>query len=138
VEYVGAAMIDLDFHSLPAADNLDVTKFEADTLARIGMPSEIVLRHRPPHFAHVFSGGGYASAYYSYMWSEVLDADAFAAFEETGDVFDPATAKRLHDHIYAAGGARDPEDAYKAFRGRLPSSEALLRKRGLLDVAPEA
>jgi peptidyl-dipeptidase Dcp len=138
VEYVGAALIDLDFHSLPAADNLDVKKFEEDTLARIGMPSEIVLRHRPPHFAHVFSGGGYASAYYSYMWSEVLDADAFAAFEETGDVFDPATAKRLHDHIYAAGGARDPEDAYKAFRGRLPSSEALLRKRGLLDVAPEA
>jgi peptidyl-dipeptidase Dcp len=137
-EYVGAALIDLDFHSLPAADNLDVKKFEEDTLARIGMPSEIVLRHRPPHFAHVFSGGGYASAYYSYMWSEVLDADAFAAFEETGDVFDPATAKRLHDHIYAAGGARDPEDAYKAFRGRLPSSEALLRKRGLLDVAPEA
>jgi peptidyl-dipeptidase Dcp len=138
VEYVGTALIDLDFHSLPAADNLDVTKFEEDTLARIGMPSEIVLRHRPPHFAHVFSGGGYASAYYSYMWSEVLDADAFAAFVETGDVFDPATAKRLHDHIYAAGGARDPEDAYKAFRGRLPTTEALLRKRGLLDVAPEA
>jgi peptidyl-dipeptidase Dcp len=138
VEYVGAALIDLDFHSLPAADNLDVKKFEEDTLARIGMPSEIVLRHRPPHFAHVFSGGGYASAYYSYMWSEVLDADAFAAFVETGDVFDPAIAQRLHDHIYAAGGARDPEDAYRAFRGRLPTTEALLRKRGLLDVAPEA
>jgi peptidyl-dipeptidase Dcp len=138
VEYVSAALVDLDFHLLPAAENLDVKKFEEDSLGRIEMPSEIVMRHRPPHFTHVFSGGGYASAYYSYMWSEVLDADAFAAFEETGDVFDPATAKRLHDHIYAAGGARDPEDAYKAFRGRLPSAEALLRKRGLVDVTPEA
>ncbi len=82
--------------------------FEAKALSRIGMPDEIVMRHRPPHFGHVFSGGGYASAYYSYMWSEVLDADAFAAFEETGDIFDPATAKRLHDTIYAAGGRRDP------------------------------
>ena len=86
------------------------------------MPDEIVMRHRPPHFAHVFSGGGYAAAYYSYMWSEVLDADAFEAFEETGDIFDPATAKRLRETIYAAGGARDPADAYKAFRGRLPSA----------------
>jgi len=138
VEYVGSALIDLDFHSLPVADNLDVKKFEEDTLARIGMPSEIVLRHRPPHFGHVFSGGGYASAYYSYMWSEVLDADAFAAFKEAGDVFDAPTAKRLREHIYAAGGTRDPEEAYKAFRGRLPTAEALLRKRGLLEVTPEA
>ena len=93
------------------------------------------MRHRPPHFAHVFSGGGYASAYYSYMWSEVLDADAFAAFEETGDIFDPETAKRLHDHVYAAGGSRDPEELYKAFRGRLPTPEALLQQRGLADAA---
>ena len=81
--------------------------FENKTLGRIGMPDEIVMRHRPPHFDHVFSGGGYAAAYYSYMWSEVLDADAFAAFEETGDIFDPETAKRLHDTIYAAGGRRN-------------------------------
>jgi peptidyl-dipeptidase Dcp len=138
VEYVGSALIDLDFHSLSAPDNLDVKKFEEDTLARIGMPSEIVLRHRPPHFGHVFSGGGYASAYYSYMWSEVLDADAFAAFKEAGDVFDAATGKRLREHIYGAGGTRDPEEAYKAFRGRLPTAEALLRKRGLLEVTAEA
>jgi peptidyl-dipeptidase Dcp len=91
------------------------------------------MRHRPPHFAHVFSGGGYASAYYSYMWSEVLDADAFAAFEETRDIFDPATARRLHDHIYAAGGSRDPAALYRSFRGWLPTPDALLRKRGLLD-----
>ena len=93
------------------------------------------MRHRPPHFAHVFSGGDYASAYYSYMWSEVLDADAFAAFEETGDIFDPATAKRLRDYIYAAGGSRDPAELYKSFRGRLPTVDALLKKRGFADVA---
>jgi peptidyl-dipeptidase Dcp len=130
VEYVASALVDLEFHSLPSAENLDVPSFETQALAKIGMPDEIVMRHRPPHFAHIFSGGGYASAYYSYMWSEVLDADAFEAFRETGDVFDAMTAQKLHDHIYAAGGARDPADAYKAFRGRLPSPDALLRKRG--------
>jgi peptidyl-dipeptidase Dcp len=138
VEYVASAIVDLDFHSLaiPTESDLaiDSTAFEAEALSRIGMPKEIVMRHRPPHFGHIFSGGGYAAAYYSYMWSEVLDADAFEAFEETGDIFDPATAKRLRDTIYAAGGARDPADAYKAFRGRLPSSEALLRKRGLAET----
>ena len=106
VEYVASALVDLDFHSLPSAEAIDVNAFETKSLARIGMPDEIVMRHRPPHFTHVFSGGGYAAAYYSYMWSEVLDADAFAAFEETGDIFDPATAKRLHDTIYSAGGSR--------------------------------
>jgi peptidyl-dipeptidase Dcp len=136
VEYVASAIVDLDFHSLPKADGLDATAFEATALQRIGMPNEIAMRHRPPHFGHIFSGGGYAAAYYSYMWSEVLDADAFAAFEETGDIFDPATAKRLRETIYAAGGARDPADAYKAFRGRLPSADALLRKRGFTETTP--
>jgi peptidyl-dipeptidase Dcp len=140
VEYVASALVDLDLHLLedPQVNDpkgFDVTSFEQAALGRIGMPAEIVMRHRPPHFAHVFSGGGYASAYYSYMWSEVLDADAFAAFEETGDVFDPATARRLHDNIYAAGGSRDPADLYESFRGRLPTPEALLRKRGLHDAA---
>ncbi len=134
VEYLASAFVDLDFHSLASPGAVDPTDFEAETRSRIAMPEEIVMRHRPPHFAHVFSGGGYAAAYYSYMWSEVLDADAFEAFEETGDIFDPATAKRLRDTIYSAGGARDPVDAYKAFRGRLPSPEALLRKRGLADA----
>ena len=135
VEYVASAFVDLDFHSLPPTADVDSTAFEAKSLGRIGMPDEIVMRHRPPHFAHIFSGGGYAAGYYSYMWSEVLDADAFEAFKETGDVFDPATALRLRDTIYSAGGSRDPADAYKAFRGRLPSPDALLRKRGLADPA---
>jgi peptidyl-dipeptidase Dcp len=138
VEYTASVLVDMEFHLLPAADALDVAAFETAALERIGMPEAIVMRHRTPHFTHVFSGDGYSAGYYSYLWSEVLDADAFKAFEETGDVFDPATAKRLHDHIYAAGGTRDPEDAYRAFRGRLPSAEALLRKRGLVDVTPEA
>jgi peptidyl-dipeptidase Dcp len=133
VEYVASAIVDLEFHSLPAAETIDPAAFEEEALARIGMPEEIAMRHRPPHFAHIFAGGGYAAAYYSYMWSEVLDADAFAAFEEAGDIFDPATAQRLRETIYAAGGSRDPAEAYKAFRGRLPSAEALLAKRGLAD-----
>ena len=134
VEYIACAETDLDLHALPPPDPsdppLDARAFEAASLARIHMPEEIVMRHRLPHFAHIFAGGGYAAGYYSYMWSEVLDADAFAAFEETGDIFDPATAKRLRDCIYAAGGRQDPAEAYKAFRGRLPSADALLRKRG--------
>src|SRR5207244_11983367 len=88
-------------------------------------------------FGHIFSGDHYASGYYSYMWSEVMDADAFGAFEEAGDIFDPATAKRLHDDIYSSGGSRDPENAYVAFRGREPEADALLRRRGLLGT-PEA
>jgi peptidyl-dipeptidase Dcp len=136
-EYVACALVDLDIHEQAAAD-FDVTNFERSALARIGMPEEIVMRHRPPHFAHIFAGNHYASAYYSYMWSEVLDADAFAAFEETGDIFDAKTAKALHDHVYAAGGSCDPEDLYKAFRGRMPTPEPLLRRRGLLDAPAPA
>jgi len=134
VEYVSSALVDLDFHSLENVDTLDVPAFEKAALDRIGMPDEIVMRHRPPHFQHVFSGDGYSSAYYCYMWAEVLDADAFRAFEEAGDIFDPETAKRLRDNIYAAGGARDPEAAYIAFRGRMPTPDALLQRRGLLDA----
>ncbi|MEP7031864.1 MAG: M3 family metallopeptidase, partial [Pseudolabrys sp.] len=134
VEYTSCALLDLDLHSLTDTGALDVGTFERERLAAIDMPAEIVMRHRLPHFQHLFSGGGYAAGYYSYMWSEVLDADAFEAFKETGDAFDPATAKKLHDFIYSAGNLRDPADAYKAFRGRLPAVDALLKKRGL-DVA---
>jgi len=135
VEYVASAMADLDLHALASPGAIDATAFEREALSRIAMPEEIAMRHRLPHFGHIFAGDAYAAAYYSYMWSEVLDADAFAAFEETGDIFDPATAKRLRETIYAAGGARDPAEAYKAFRGRLPSPQALLRKRGFAETA---
>jgi peptidyl-dipeptidase Dcp len=137
VEFVSSALIDLEFHTQPASASRDVRAFEQAELEKIGMPAEIVLRHRPTQFGHIFSGDHYASGYYSYMWSEVMDADAFGAFEEAGDIFDPATAKRLHDDIYSSGGSRDPEEAYIAFRGREPEPDALLRRRGLLQT-PEA
>jgi peptidyl-dipeptidase Dcp len=137
VEFVSSALIDLEFHTQPAAAIGSVREFERRELDKIGMPEEISLRHRPTQFGHIFSGDHYASGYYSYMWSEVMDADAFGAFEEAGNIFDPTVAKRLHDDIYASGGSRDPEDAYIAFRGRAPEPDALLRRRGLLDT-PEA
>jgi peptidyl-dipeptidase Dcp len=132
VEFTASALLDLEFHSQPAASITDVGAFERRELEKIGMPAEIAMRHRPTQFGHIFSGGHYAAGYYSYMWSEVMDADAFGAFEEAGDIFDPAVARRLHDDIYASGGSRDPEEAYIAFRGRPPAVEALLRGRGLL------
>jgi peptidyl-dipeptidase Dcp len=137
VEFVSSALLDLEFHTQPAAASRDVGVFERKELDKIGMPAEIVLRHRPTQFGHIFSGDHYAAGYYSYMWSEVMDADAFGAFEEAGDIFDPAVAKRLHDDIYSSGGSREPDEAYVAFRGRKPEPDALLRRRGLLDT-PEA
>jgi peptidyl-dipeptidase Dcp len=130
VEYTASALVDLRLHLDPSPADVDVVAFERQELARIGMPDAIAMRHRSPHFQHIFSGG-YSAAYYSYLWSEVLDADGFEAFEEAGDIFDPAVARRLHDFVYAAGGSRDYDAAYRAFRGRAPSPEALFRKRGL-------
>ena len=135
VEYVSSALVDLAFHSLSEAEGIDPIAFEAAELKRIGMPDGLVMRHRTPHFAHVFSGDGYSAGYYSYMWSEVLDADGFAAFEETGDPFDPKLAQRLGAFVYSAGNSRDPMEAYVAFRGREPDPEALLVKRGLATAA---
>ncbi|MGO4706251.1 M3 family metallopeptidase [Microvirga sp. 2MCAF38] len=132
VEYLASAFVDIDLHSVTKVDDLDVGAFEKASLDKIGMPREIIMRHRTPHFAHVFSGDGYSSGYYSYMWSEVLDADAFNAFEESGNAFDPQTAEKLKRFIYAAGNLRDPAEAYVAFRGRLPTPDALLAKRGLV------
>ncbi|WP_315759462.1 MULTISPECIES: M3 family metallopeptidase [unclassified Bradyrhizobium] len=138
VEFVSSALIDLEFHTQPASASKDVRAFERAEMEKIGMPPEIALRHRPTQFGHIFSGDHYAAGYYSYMWSEVMDADAFGAFEEAGNIFDPAVAKRLHDNVYASGGSLDPEAAYIAFRGREPEPDALLRRRGLLDVAKAA
>ena len=132
VEYTSSAIVDLDYHALASADNLDPLAFEADSLQQIGMPAEISMRHRSPHFSHIFSGDGYSSGYYSYLWSEVLDADGFQAFKEAGDIFDPETAKRLYEHVYSAGNSKDPVEAYMAFRGHMPAVEPLLEKRGLI------
>jgi peptidyl-dipeptidase Dcp len=130
VEYTAAAMIDMALHRHPAPESLDIESFERDFLKEIGMPAEIGIRHRPAHFQHLFAGGGYAAGYYSYLWSEVLDADGFGAFEEAGDPFDAATAAQLQ-HLLSAGDTRDPMQLYVAFRGRAPSTAALLRSRGL-------
>jgi peptidyl-dipeptidase Dcp len=130
VEYLAAAIVDLDLHVLEDAGGIDVDAFEKKELEKIGAPEEIGMRHRIPHFQHII--GGYASGYYSYMWSEVMDADAFKAFEETGDIFDRALARKLYESIYSAGGKRDAAEAYLAFRGRLPATDALLEKRGLV------
>jgi peptidyl-dipeptidase Dcp len=131
VEYVACALIDLDLHDGTSRGADDLLAAQNQSLERIGMPSAIAMRHQAPHFSHIFSGGAYASGYYSYLWSEVMDADAFAAFQETGSVFDPATAERLREHIYSAGGAADPAQLYVRFRGRMPALDALLKKRGL-------
>ena len=133
VEFLASALIDMDFHTLPPGS--DPKAAQAESLARIGMPEEIAPRHAAPHFTHVFGGDGYAAGYYAYLWSEVLDADGFKAFEETKDPFDPATAQRLYQFIYSAGGTRDFAAAYRAFRGRDPHVEALLEGRGLLAPA---
>jgi peptidyl-dipeptidase Dcp len=108
-----------------------VEDFEREFLAGIGMPAEIGIRHRPAHFGHLFSGGGYAAGYYSYLWSEVLDADGFEAFTEAGDAFDAAAAARLRV-LLSAGDSRDAMALYVGFRGRAPSTAALLRKRDLV------
>ena len=129
VEFTSSALVDMAFHTRPAGG--DPMALQAEVLSDIGMPDAIVMRHATPHFQHVFAGDGYSAGYYSYMWSEVLDADAFAAFEETGDAFDPVMAARLKDNIYSVGGSIDPEEAYKAFRGKLPSPDAMLKKKGL-------
>jgi peptidyl-dipeptidase Dcp len=128
VEFTSSALVDMAFHTREKVE--DPMAVQAEVLSEIGMPKSIVMRHATPHFQHIFSGG-YSAGYYSYMWSEVLDADAFAAFEETGSAFNGATARKLKENIYSVGGSIDPEDAYKAFRGKLPSPDAMLIKKGL-------
>ncbi|NOD35022.1 MULTISPECIES: M3 family metallopeptidase [unclassified Ruegeria] len=130
VEYVASALVDLAFHDGDAP--ADPMAKQAEVLADLGMPHAIGMRHATPHFAHVFAGDGYSSGYYSYMWSEVMDADAFAAFEEAGGAFDTERAKALEDNILSTGGSREAEDLYLAFRGRLPGVDALLKGRGLI------
>jgi len=130
VEYLASALVDLAFHDGAAPQ--DPMARQAEVLAELGMPHAIAMRHATPQFAHVFAGDGYSSAYYSYMWSEVMDADAFEAFEEAGGAFDPTMARKLETEILSRGGSDDPEVLYRAFRGRMPGVAPLLRGRGLL------
>jgi peptidyl-dipeptidase Dcp len=130
VEYTAAAILDMELHTHPDPAAIDIGAFEQETMTRLGMPPEIGVRHRPPHFQHLFAGAGYAAGYYSYLWAEVLDADGFAAFEEAGDAFDPTLAARLK-RILQSGDMEDPMQLYISFRGREPGIEALLKHRGL-------
>jgi peptidyl-dipeptidase Dcp len=133
VEYLASALVDLAFHE--GAPPADPMQRQAEVLAGLGLPRAIPMRHATPHFAHVFAGDGYSAGYYSYLWSEVMDADAFEAFREAGDPFDPATAARLERHVLAAGGSADEAELYTRFRGRMPGVEPLLKGRGLLPDA---
>ncbi len=129
VEYLAASILDMDWHTVTAPAPADTLAFEAAAMGRIGLIPEIVSRYRSTYFSHIFSGG-YSAGYYSYIWAEVLDADAFGAFKEAG-LFDPATAKSFRTNVLERGGTEDPMVLYKRFRGREPSIEALLEKRGL-------
>jgi peptidyl-dipeptidase Dcp len=128
VEYLASALVDMRMHLADAA-SLDVAEFERRTLDSLGMPREIVMRHRLPHFGHLFSGDAYSAGYYSYLWADTLSADAFEAFTEAGGPYDKAVAGRLR-RVLARGNTADPVEAYRAFRGRDAGIDALLRKRG--------
>ncbi len=130
VEYTASAILDMDLHTHPDPASIDVAAFERATLARLGAPAAIGPRHRPPHFQHLFSGGGYAAGYYSYLWAELLEADGFDAFAAAGDAFDAATAARLRT-VLEAGDTRDPMELYVGFRGHAPDTGPLLSGRGL-------
>ena len=129
VEYLSSALIDMKLH-LAGDVTIDPDKFEREELAKLGMPKELVMRHRTPQFQHVFASDGYSAGYYSYLWSDTLTADAAEAFKEAGSMYDKATAKRLHDTIMSVGNTVDPADQFRAFRGRDVRIEALMRDRG--------
>jgi peptidyl-dipeptidase Dcp len=129
VEYLASALVDMKLH-LSTEPEINPDQFERQTLAALGMPSEIVMRHRTPHFAHIFSGDAYSAGYYSYLWSDALTADAAEVFEEAGSYYDPVISKRLHDNVMSVGDTIDPAAGFRAFRGRDVDTRALLRKRG--------
>ncbi|MDD2797738.1 MAG: M3 family metallopeptidase [Bacteroidales bacterium] len=130
-ELLAAAILDMKYHSLQNADNLDIRKFETDAMNEIGLISEIVPRYRSTYFKHIFDGDGYSAGYYSYLWAEVLDADAFNAYEEAGNIFDQQVATRYRQNILEKGGSEDPMKLYKQFRLAEPNPNALLKNRGL-------
>jgi peptidyl-dipeptidase Dcp len=130
VEYLSSAIYDLKIHTAPAADGIDPIAFEAEVMAELGMPSQIVMRHRPPQFAHIFTNDDYSAGYYSYLWADTLTADAAETFAEAGSFYDPAVSRRLLDSIMSAGNSLPPQDAFRAFRGRDVDTDALMRDRG--------
>jgi peptidyl-dipeptidase Dcp len=132
--FCASGLLDIKLHMRDSMEGLDLAQFEQDELARINMPPQIYMRHRLPHFLHLFASAGYASQYYVYLWAEVLDADAFEAFKEAGNAFDQSTAARLLKFIYSSGGSMLPMAAYEAFRGRAPTIEPMLKKKGLIGV----
>jgi len=129
VEYLSSALVDMKLH-LVVDGEIDARAFERETLGALGMPSQIVMRHRIPHFSHLFAGDAYSAGYYSYLWSDTLTADAWEAFTEAGGPWDRSVARRLVDHVFAAGNTVDPAEGYRAFRGRDAGIAALMRKRG--------
>jgi peptidyl-dipeptidase Dcp len=129
VEYLSAALVDMKLH-LAGERKIDPDAFERETLAQLGMPKEIVMRHRTPQFLHVFASDGYSAGYYSYLWSDVITADAFGAFTEGKGAYDRAVADRLRKFVFSVGNTVDPADAYRSFRGRDPKIDALMKKRG--------
>ncbi len=129
-EYLAACFLDMDWHTLTSLDGIEATAFEDQSMANLGLIDEIISRYRSPYFRHIFAGG-YSAGYYSYLWAEVLDADAFAAFKETGDIFDPATAQAFKENILERGGSVDAMQLYRNFRGKEPGPGALLKRRGL-------
>jgi peptidyl-dipeptidase Dcp len=129
VEYLSSALVDMKLHLDPTG-NVDPDAFERQTLSEMGMPREMVMRHRLPQFGHLFSSDAYSAGYYSYLWSETMDADTWAAFTETGNPFDPATAERFRSIVLATGNQTDRAEAYRQFRGRDPDVTALLKRRG--------
>jgi peptidyl-dipeptidase Dcp len=133
IMYSGPALIDMALHSLPNGTPVDIEAFEAAQCVALGIPADIGQRHYLSHFQHLFAGSSYAAGYYVYMWAEVLEADGFEAFTETGDAFDAAVAAKLLEHVYSAGNKQDPAAAFRAFRGRDPRVEPMLAKRGLID-----
>jgi peptidyl-dipeptidase Dcp len=129
VEYLASALIDMRLH-LAGDKTIEPDAFERDTLKALGMPEEIVMRHRTPQFSHVFAGDGYSAGYYSYLWSDTLTADAFEAFTEGKGAYDRDVAERLRKHVFSAGNTVDPAESYRAFRGKDAGIDALMRKRG--------
>jgi len=132
IEYTACALLDMLLHQVEDYDDFDITKFEHEELTRVGMPQGVVMRHRPAHFLHLFASNGYAAGYYVYLWAEVLDADVYAAFKETGNVFDPEMAERVRKYVYSSGNTEAPDELFRKFRGRDPDIQFMLEKKSLV------